>query len=517
MRWRRASSVVTLFWALQSPEVAQAGPPEQLVQLAMHPTDPDTMVVRYVNGGDGLIVTRDGGKSWKLLCDAALFDPVATHGGPIAISGDGTMTMGVFTGLWHDDGQACGWTSEPRYDGQWVADLAVDPLDPSLIYAVTSTGGDHLNGISRRSASGTWSDIDTKQNLLTTDLHVTPRGGGGLRFYVGNVKGQITLTDGGTPKPNYVIRVSDDDGATFTEHVYGVANGAFHVQAIDPTNPDRLVASIERSEDGGEPPGSARDSVLVSRDQGATFKEYLKVTEIGGVAFAPDGRVWIGDAGADDPAQPRGVWFAPSLDVPATKLPKSDYPVSCLGYQKATDTLFACQAWTFGPVDQADGAFVASLDLTKVGGFVECGGAGTAATCQTQACGAYCGLGHYAQAPVCCAYSTPTCGPAAAARGTAHCPAGVGVGGASGDAGPGGTAGAAGTSGVAGTNGRTDAGHARDAGVATRSASGGGCCAIAGRRADPVSPSAFGMLATAVLALRRRRRARAGRLPRRSA
>ena len=113
-----------------------------LTQFVIHPTDSKRMVVRYYNGGDGAFVTDDGGRSWKLLCDSLLFDPVMTHGGPLVISSDGTMSMGVFTGLWHDDGRACGWSAEPRYEGQWVSAFALlDPTDPTITYAATSSGG----------------------------------------------------------------------------------------------------------------------------------------------------------------------------------------------------------------------------------------------------------------------------------------------------------------------------------------------------------------------------------------
>jgi hypothetical protein len=514
MQWCRPKLALALFIALQFPDVAHAGPVEQLVQLVMHPTDPNVMAVRYMNGGDGAFVTTDGGKNWKLLCDAALFDPLGTHGGPLVITGGGTMIMGVFTGMWHDDGHACGWSNEPQYNGQWVADFAVDPIDPSITYAVTSTGGDKLNGILRRDASGVWSDLGTKEDLLVTDLHVVPHGGN-RRFYVGAVKGQITPPDGGTPTPNYVIRVSDDNGASWTEHEYGTTDGAFHVQAIDPTNPDRLVISIERAEDAGGPPNSTADSVLVSSDQGATFQEYLSVTEIGGVAFAPDGRVWIGDVGASDPTQPRGLWFAPSLDIPATKLSMSDYPVQCLGYQKATDTLYACQHWSFGPVNTADGSFISSLKVPKVASFVDCKGVDMAATCQAQLCGAYCGYGHFAQAPVCCAYSSPTCGPAAAQA--AVCPSASGGGGIGGNA-------DAGSSDASHAGGASDTGDASDTGGVGGNIGGaggngggaggnggggheGGCCAIAGgSRSDAPSAGAFGALVATALVLRRKGR-----------
>jgi hypothetical protein len=506
--------------ALAFPKAAHAGPVEQLTQLALDPSNPKRMVVRYYNGGDGEFVTTDGGKTWKLLCDSLLFTDPTVKGGPIVISNDGTMSMGVFTGLWHDDGHVCGWSSEPKYDGLWVAGLALDPTDPNITYAVTSSGGKQ-NGLLRRDASGTWSDLGTKEDALLTDINVVAHGSG-RRFYVTAVKGQIMLPDGGGAESNYVIRVTDDDGATWTEHVYGGANGALHVQGVDPTNPDRIVVSIERPGDAGTL-AQTQDSVLVSSDQGKTFKPYLTVTEIGGVAFAPDGRVWIGDAGNGlDATQPAGLYFATSLDEPATKLTMASYPVQCLDYQQATDTLYACQRWTFGTVDTKDGAFTTSLDVRTVASFVDCSGVDMAAVCQTQLCNAYCGFGHFAQAPVCCAYDTFSCGPAAAQN--AVCPA-VGTGGSGGAAGAGGSGGtsgatgaSSGASGIAGANGAGAPGHAgathNDAGVETdagaprktSTASGDSGCVVADRRRSGNGGVAALALALAGLVARRRRR-----------
>lgn len=497
---------------------ARAGPVEQLTEVAVHPSDSARLVVRYFNGGDGAFVTTDGGKNWKLLCDSLLFDPATTHGGPLVITAGGTMIMGVFTGMWHDDGHACAWTSEPQYDGQWIAGFAIDPIDPTITYAVTSSGGKQ-NGIVRRDSTGKWSDFGTKANLLITDIHVVPHAGG-RRFYLGTAQGEIVPTDGGSPESNYVVRVSDDDGTTWTDHVYGGADGNFHVQAVDPTNADRIVVSIQRPGDRG--PGAENDTVLVSLDQGKTFQNYLTVTEIGGVAFAPDGRMWIGDAGNGlDPKQPQGLFFAASLSVPAQKLPNGNYPVQCLDYDATTSTLYACQRWTFGPVSTADGAFTTSLDVRKVASFVSCPGVDMAATCQTQLCGAYCGLGHFADAPVCCAYDTFSCGPAVAPN--AICPPAptvdAGMDGATGAAGadsggaveastgasggaPGGDA-SVGAGGIADSGG--NGGAPADASRGKADAQDGGCCAIAGRARSGSDPTAALALVTAALLLRRKR------------
>jgi hypothetical protein len=324
-------------------------------------------------------------------------------------------------------------------------------------------------------------------------------------------------TDGGPDQSNYVIRMSDDDGATWTEHVYGAARGTLHVQGVDPTNPDRILVSIERPPDSGTAAQTA-DSVLVSSDQGKTFKPYLTLTEVGGVAFAPDGRIWIGDAGNPlDPTAPVGLYFAPSLDKPASELSKADYPVQCLTYQAATETLYACQRFTFGAVDAKDGSFTTSLDVRSVASFVDCSGVDMAAVCKTQLCNAYCGFGHFAQAPVCCAYDTFSCGPVAADN--AVCPAkggaggggaggagGSGTSGASGAPGAGGTGGANETAGAGGISGGSGAAGANGGGAAGKSSGGhdDGGCAV-GRTPSGTGALAWCGLALAALTRRRRR------------
>jgi MYXO-CTERM domain-containing protein len=493
--------VALAFLAVLEPalvEPAHAGPVEQMVQLALHPSNPDVMVVRYVWGGDGMLFTRDGGKSWQLVCDSLLFDPVRNKSGPIAIAGDGTTMMGVFNGLYHDDGHGCAWAGEPQYDGQWIGDLAPHPTDPSITFAATSTGSSKLNGVVRRDASGTWSDVGEKQELLITRLLVVSHGSG-LRFYMGAVKGQITPADGGTPQPNYVTRVSDDEGQTWREYAFGVTDGTFRLQGVDPTNPDRVVASINRAEDSGQPTSAANDTVLVSDDQGSHFTEYLTLTEIGGVAFAPDGRLWIGDLGTiSDSSAPKGLWFAPSLAQAPTKLAMGDYPVQCLGYQKATDTLYACQHFWFGSVAQTDGAFSSIIKFTEVQSLVACGGTDVAATCQMQLCGAWCGFSHFAETPLCRVYKTPSCGPAAADLGSG----GSGGGGAGAPAA--GASADAGKSDAGVSNGSGGQGAAGSGGSASMHASGGCGCATAGAgRHQPFAVA--GSLLLAFLVWRRRR------------
>jgi uncharacterized protein (TIGR03382 family) len=410
---RHAVALVVWFCAvLGGVPHAAAGPVEQLVQVAIHPSDPNVMLVRYIYGGDGMLRTRDGGKSWQLACDSMQFEP-QTRSGKTVIAGDGSTWMGVLDGLWHDDAHGCGFARQAQYDGQWFGDLTNHPSDPGVMFAVTSTAspiGEHvLNGVLRRDASGVWSDFGAKEEMLATRLYVVEHDGG-LRMYVSAVKGQITPDAGGMPRPNYVTRVSDDDGKTWQEFTLGVLDGTFRLEGVDPRNPDRVVATLNREpENAGDDDGD--DSVLVSSDRGAHFVEYMKVSEFGGLAFAPDGRLWIGDLGAvTRSGASAGLWFAASLDEPAVRLPMANYPVQCLGYNRMTDTLFACQHFAFGVVDKDSGTFSSLIKLTEVTDFVECSGVDSTAACEMQLCGAYCGYAHFAGAPVCSGYDTPTCG-----------------------------------------------------------------------------------------------------------
>src|SRR5690349_3808858 len=167
----RAALVLAPSLALLVPDVARAGRIEEFVQLAMHPSDPNVMAVRYAYGGEGHVFTNDGGKTWKLICNTAVYASPTTRVFATIMSDDGTTTTGTFSGMWHDDGHACGWSNVPKYDGVWVAALALDPSDPSITYAATASGGE-LNGLLRRAANGTWTDLGVKDDVLITDLRV---------------------------------------------------------------------------------------------------------------------------------------------------------------------------------------------------------------------------------------------------------------------------------------------------------------------------------------------------------
>jgi hypothetical protein len=132
------------------------------------------------------------------------------------------------------------------------------------------------------------------------------------------------------------------------------------------------------------------------------------------VAVAPDGRLWIGDAGGDtEYSQPGGLYLLDTFAAPARQLAR--WPVRCLGYRALDGVLLGCTRSEFGQVQPDTGAFTALSAFQTVDAFVRCAGEDLASACQRQLCDNWCGVLHYAQAPLCDAYHevSPVCGPAA--------------------------------------------------------------------------------------------------------
>ena len=65
----------------------------------------------------------------------------------------------------------------------WVSDLTHHPEDSEQLFAITSNNdGTERNGILRRDARGSWSELGSRTSMMLNKLHVaaTPNG---LRFY----------------------------------------------------------------------------------------------------------------------------------------------------------------------------------------------------------------------------------------------------------------------------------------------------------------------------------------------
>jgi MYXO-CTERM domain-containing protein len=473
----RVFAVVVGLAALFAGSRAHAGPVEQMVEVASPPGKSDSMLVRYINGGGGLFLSTDMGKTWSLQCNSAFLAAGGRVQGPIAMLGDKTMLMLSSSGVFHADANGCGFTAEAPDITKNVVDFAPHPTDPMKVFAaVSNTAG--MSGLIQRSADGQWTDFGVKDALSPISLRVVMREAG-MRVYEVAVKAtMMSTTDGGTSLPEYVMRVSDDEAKTWQEYpLPAEGNGRPRLRGVDPTNPERVLVVIDRS--------SATDTLLLSKDGGKTTAKYMELEEFGGLTFAPDGRVWIGDLGlTSGTPMTRGLYAAANLDAMPARLPMAMYPVQCLGWAPDTNTLYACQRFWFGNVNLTTGEFSTMLRFTTAPQFVSCPGEDPAMSCKAQLCLDYCGPAHFAAAPLCSAYNEPSCGKPVADMEAEDSDPPTSAAGSSG-------AGTAGTAAASGGGAGTAAGAGATSGgaAAAGTAGSGGAPANAGTTAPPAKSS----------------------------
>lgn len=425
---KSASKIALLACSLMS-SVAHAGTPEALSQITPRPAGSKVVGLASVHGKQNLMYSKDGGKSFALLCmsmtntpyvDADGDDAVKNAGSfePGIITHDGRFLVGSFSGLWTDDGSGCDWQLVDELGDTYVTALAYDPHDPRIIYGITARGGQD-NGLFRRDADGGIERLGVQEPVLFRSMRLAPLSDGGIRVYATNVREQVLVMpqadgsvaifdpdagtprdDAGAPLPNvgtepfFVLRYSDDFGTTWTQHDIGVLHGAEPtIEAIDPSDPDRIVLAYRLDAEQG---GSAvPDQLVVSDDRGETLTPWLEVSAISGVSIAKDGTVFVGDRGEGRSNDPQGLWRARSLSDEPQQI--ADYDVWCVDARE--DRLEICTYQGWGTVDPDTGAFTELFSAKKFEAIHSCGGEDNIALCHPDVCVENCA--HWLDAPAC--------------------------------------------------------------------------------------------------------------------
>jgi hypothetical protein len=418
---------VCLLW----PGSAWAGPPE-LFRSVVAPPDADSLAIYYEYGGGGFYFSRDAGKRFELLCSSAIETDLADgQVWGMLERPDGRMNLGLFSGMLLSDPDKCKWTRIAQFEGRWVSDIVRDPENADVSYAITSSGeGD--NAMYRNDGkSDDWMRIGEAKPDFLTRLHIV-KTASGVRMY----QSAVMPAPSSQQKPRYYVRVSDDRGQSWMEHDFGETDGSLRLMAVDPTDPDRIVAVVQR------PLAMQADDILVSPKRGepGSFKKIGQAMNLVGVAFASDGALFYGD---NDQASP--ALFKLDKDASEPRMLSNAYKVSCLRYDPGQQRLYVCRDWQFGTADVNTGAFSVLADMRSSEHFAGCPDEqATATQCEVQFRMNYCGPGHYEDAPICRFYKDATT---------------AGAGGSAGQA-----AGAAGAAGViepqAGSAGKPMAGHA---------------------------------------------------------
>lgn len=321
--------------------------------------DPHDAKTIYVRATFGLLVTRDGGDSWRWVCDRAIGlsgteDPtyVVTPSGAIvagtsagvAVSRDGGCTFSFAGGagtnvLSHlamrGDGEIVGISSVPSKSG--LTGAAYD---------------DHLVISKDDARTFTVSGGPIDPTLLVVSVAISRSDP--ARLYLSAVRGEVD-------KRTAAFLASYDGGLSWAERKLDLALGetAAFVEIVDPKNADLVYV---RTSSGAD----AATRLLVTGDAGKTWKKaFHSPSPLLGFALATDGaRVF---AGSRD-----GIVSSATDPFAFTK--GSSAEIQCLGV--SGNALWACSSERSGflvGVSRSGGrSFDAKLHLDEIKGPLEC-------------------------------------------------------------------------------------------------------------------------------------------------
>lgn len=396
---------------LVRPPAALAGPVEAPAEFDVGRDDRQHWALRYDYSGGGLLLSDDGGQTYRLMCNRLIDQSVTRETGGLLVGPGGGLFTGTFSGLWKGSPDGCSWRTAPELDGLWVSALAHHPDDPQVLFAITGNGGDSYdNGIYRYDAGAdTWTPMGSFESALLRDLRVV-KTAAGVRFYQSLARGEDAQG-----RANYFIRYSDDDGATWSEYAFPATEGSVRLRDVDPADPERIVVSVTYGSDQG-----VLDEVWTNPAAGAT-DSYALVAEpdsFGAAAFAAGGVLWVADQ-----LGPLSV-LRPGADA---EVVQEDLRGRCLHYDPVGDTLHICGLLAFGLIDQDSGAFTSEVDFRSVDNWQQCDGVDVPALCEADLGEAgWCGPSHLPDAGICAAYGYDWYAPAGDGDGD-------GAGGAAGD------------------------------------------------------------------------------------
>ena len=108
------------------------------LDLARHPDQPGVL---YAAAGAGCYVSADGGRTWRRVLEprSGSWETARLRGHPTEVD---ALYLAADRELYHSPDRGSTWRAlDAGYPGvPWINDVAVDPLDPSILYVATSAG-----------------------------------------------------------------------------------------------------------------------------------------------------------------------------------------------------------------------------------------------------------------------------------------------------------------------------------------------------------------------------------------
>ncbi|WP_437876978.1 WD40/YVTN/BNR-like repeat-containing protein [Sorangium sp. So ce513] len=449
--------------ALPSPAAANGVFPSA-DQIVFDPADPARAVARMTYG---VLTTRDGGASWRWICEGAVgYDDTVGRAPPIAAAAGGRVLAALDDGLAVGTEGGCAWAGAAELAGQEVVDVSVRQGDPSHVVAIAA--GDRPTLWASRDGGASWASVGTPlpAGFLARTVDVAPSDP--RRVYVSG------LASGGGPVKGVVAR-SLDGGETWEIAAVPGSTTARepYIAGVDPRDADVLYVRI----------ASAPGRLFASTDGGATFAPVFETQGfVRAFAISPDGAAVAVGSDVD------GVFRAPS---------------STLAFERVSGVAPRCFTWTETGLYACASEF---LDGFTIGRSLD--GGATFEPLLRQAC---------IRGPLECAASTPVGARCATdwpriALMTGHeeCAPDAGSPGAGGGGSGAGGAGAGGATAASGGGAGAGAGGAPGGGPAPSAGGGCGCGAAGGAGAGWAGMMAVAGLAAIAAARWRRRGAAEG-------
>jgi MYXO-CTERM domain-containing protein len=319
MRWLRCATAVAATLTLSTAALANGRYPRgQYLKEASG--DPNSLVLSATYG---LLVTRDRGKHWYLVCELGLF---GAKPGPLDIietvleqTASGTLLSGSDRALRVSRDRACTFTTDTSLPVRWefydptktndkglVVDLTLEKAksDKAVLALVAD-----LNGVGSGNQicetlddAATWRPVGKPipASLLSSSITLDVAPSDAKRLYVSGRRPAE-----GAPGPMVVVS-STDGGETWTSSDIpdsADSNGSY-IAAVSATDPNVVYVrtNIWLSDQGAE---LGEDRLHYSSDGGKTWTEILrKRAKLMGFALSPDGKTVL--AGYGDPAEPDG-------------------------------------------------------------------------------------------------------------------------------------------------------------------------------------------------------------------
>jgi hypothetical protein len=322
--------------------------------LLFDPSDPDTAWLRT---DYGVVVTRDNGASWRLVCMQAL-DYRAQTTPAFALTPAGVPYVGLPDGLVRGDEQGCSYDRVPSLEGMRVDDVSQTLLGPA--YAVITMPADPHRVYRSDDGSVTFTQTSSPLPLKFRPLTLDAAPSNPERLYVSGLTGPDADLVG-------TFARSSDGGASFTEVLVpgSMLGTSPYIAAVDPLDELRVWVRLD----------SAPGRLLVTSDGGDSWDVVFEGDGfLRGFALSSDGATaWVG-------GEADGVWRATAPDWIFEQI--STTSVRCL--RTTADALYGCMlpsaGFDVGRSDDGGATFEAFFVEKCLAGLIECPGGSTVAT-----------------------------------------------------------------------------------------------------------------------------------------